>query len=143
MQFFGWVMKTTETNDNVEEFLNCVENQRRKADTRLIVELMERITNCSPRMWGDSIIGFDRYTYKRRDGSEHSFMITGVSPRKSSLTIYIIPGFDAYSDLLSKLGKHKHSSSCLYINKLENVDMRILKRIISDSVSVMRSRYHN
>ncbi len=134
-------MKTVESDQDVNAFLNCVENSRRAADARIVADMMERITGCPPKMWGDSIIGFDRYTYKRRDGSEHQYMITGLSPRKSSLTIYIMPGFSEYGDLLKKLGKHKHSVSCLYITQLRNIDLDVLETLISDSVKTMRERY--
>ena len=136
-------MKTIENDGDVEAFLDCVENKRRAADARTVSEMMARITGCPPKMWGDSIIGFDRYDYKRKDGSEHSFMITGLSPRKAALTIYIMSGFSAYEDQLARLGKAKHSSSCLYITRLENIDMDALEEMITDSVRVMRERYHN
>jgi len=136
-------MKTVETKNDVQSFLECVENKRRAADAGTIVAMMERITGCPPRMWGDSIIGFDRYSYKRKDGSEHSFMITGVSPRKAALTIYVMPGFSAYEDQLARLGKAKHSSSCLYVTRLENIDLAALEEIITDSVAVMREKYHS
>ncbi len=134
-------MKTIATNADVDVFLNCVENQRRATDARQIVAMMARITGCAPQMWGDSIIGFDRYTYKRADGSEHSFMMTGLSPRKAALTIYIVPGFRKYADHLARLGKHKHSVSCLYITRLSNIDMAVLETIVADSVKVMRDKY--
>ncbi len=136
-------MKTTESDADVLEFLNCVENRQRAADTRQIVEIMQRITECTPKMWGASIIGFDRYTYHRKDGSEHAFMITGVSPRKAALTVYVMPGFDAYQDQLAWLGKFKHSVSCLYITRLTNVDLSVLEEILTDSVKVMRRRYQS
>lgn len=134
-------MKTVENDGDVLAFLNCVENDRRREDARKVVALMERVTGCAPRMWGDSIIGFDRYEYARKDGSRHSFMMTGVSPRKSALTVYIMPGFTAYADHLARLGKAKHASSCLYITRLENIDMAVLEEMVADSVAVMRARY--
>jgi len=134
-------MKTTPHQGSVADFLNCVENKRRAADCRIVSAMMEEITGCPPVMWGPSIVGFDQYTYKRRDGSEHVYLITGFSPRKSALTIYITPGFSAYTDKLAKLGKHKHSVSCLYLTRLENVDLGVLREIIADSVRVMCTRY--
>jgi hypothetical protein len=135
-------MKTVETDGDVSAFLNCVQNARRREDARTVMAMMERVTGCPPRMWGDSIIGFDRYRYKRRDGSEHMFMITGLSPRKAALTLYIMTGFDAYEDQLARLGKVKRSVSCLYTTRLETIDMAVLEEMVADSVAVMRRRYH-
>ena len=134
-------MKTVVSDADVEFFLNSVENRHRAADAQRIVQMMKRITGCPPKMWGDSIVGFDSYTYQRKDGSEHQSMMTGVSPRKAALTIYIMPGFSDYADLLACLGKYKHSASCLYITRLENVDLEALKDLITRSVQDMRRRY--
>jgi hypothetical protein len=134
-------MKTVQNDDDVDAFLNCVENQKRAADARLVMDMMTRVTGLPAKMWGAAIIGFDRYTYKRRDGSEHSYMMVGLSPRKAALTVYIMPGFKNYTEQLARLGKHKHSSSCLYITRLENVDFEVLEEIVTDSYQVMRNRY--
>ncbi|MFT5005068.1 MAG: hypothetical protein ACI861_001702 [Paracoccaceae bacterium] len=133
-------MKTIENDGDVDAFLNCVENLKRAADTRLVVDMMARVTGKPAKMWGDAIIGFDRFEYKRRDGSQHAYMMVGVSPRKASVTVYIMPGFNGYKDQLAKLGKHKHSSSCLYITSLANVDFVVLEEIVSDSYKVMQAR---
>lgn len=134
--------KTTENDADVDAFLNCVENRKRADDARVIAKMMARVTGAPARMWGDSIIGFGRYSYRRKDGSEHKFMLTGLSPRKSALTIYVMPGFERYADLLARLGRHRHSRSCLYITRLENIDLAVLEQIIAGSVRVMRDRYH-
>lgn len=94
-------------------------------------------------MWGEQIIGFDRYRYKYESGREGDFLITGVSPRKTALSVYIIPGFGAYTDLLEKLGKYKKGSSCLNITKLENIDINVLYELIERSVADMRAKYHS
>lgn len=94
-------------------------------------------------MWGMSIIGYGTYHYKsERSSQEGDWMMTGFSPRKQNLTIYIIPGFDSYQKDLAKLGKHKTSVSCLYINKLSDVDINVLKQIITDAYSKMKKQYH-
>ena len=134
-------MKTVVNDGNVDKFLNSVQNIKRREDAFTILAMMKRITGEPQKMWGTSIVGFGQYTYQRADKSKHQWMLTGFSPRKQSLTIYIMPGFSAYSDLLAKLGKHKHSSSCLYINRLENVDLEILEELIKKSVDDMRCRY--
>jgi len=134
-------MKTVATGEDPFAFLDRVENTRRASDARVVVALMQRVTGHAPRMWGDSIIGFGSYSYKRRNGSEHDFMLTGVSPRKAALTIYILPGFDRFASDLSRLGKSRHSSSCLYIPRLEVIDMSVLEDMIAESVRIMRERY--
>ena len=136
-------MKTVVNDGNVEEFLNSVSNTKRREDSIYILAMMKRITGEQPRMWGTSIVGFGQYTYQRADKSKHQWMVTGFSPRKQSLTIYIMPGFSAYPDLMAKLGKYKNSVSCLYITRLENVDLKVLEELIKRSVKDMLARYGN
>ncbi len=97
-------MKTAENDGDVEAFLASVSNRGRAEDAAVVAEMMQRITGCPPRMWGDSIIGFDGYDYKRRDGLAHRWFVTGVSPRKANLTIYIMPGFKRYPEIMVRLG---------------------------------------
>lgn len=134
-------MKTVVNDANVEEFLNSVQNTQRREDSFTVLALIKRITGETPRMWGTSIVGFGQYTYQRADKSRYQWMLTGFSPRKQSLTIYIMPGFSEYSDLLAKLGKHKHSKSCLYLTRLADVDMGVLEELIKRSVKDMKDRY--
>ena len=135
-------MKTAENDGDVAAFLTSVAHRGRAEDAGVVADMMQRITGCPPRMWGDSIIGFDGYDYRRRDGSPHRWFITGVSPRKANLTIYIMPGFKKYQDLLARLGPHKTSVSCLYLGRLAKVDMGVLEELISQSVALMRAAYH-
>jgi hypothetical protein len=135
--------KTIANSGDVASFLAQIENNQRAVEAQVVVSLMERITQCPPVMWGDSIIGFDSYTYSRKDGSTHSFMITGLSPRKSALTIYVMPGFTDFQDQLTRLGPHRHSKSCLYITRLSNIDLAVLENIIHKSVQSMRAKYHS
>ena len=101
---------------------------------------MKKITKEEPVMWGPSIIGFGSYHYKYESGREGDMCITGFSPRKQSLTLYIMPGFERYHDLMNKLGKYKTGKSCLYINKIEDVDLKVLKELISESVKFMKNK---
>lgn len=135
-------MKTTQNDGDILAFLVRIEHKRRQTDTQTVLQLMARVTGLPPKMWGDSIIGFDRYDYKRRDGSGHSYMITGLSPRKTALTVYIMNGFSDYTDLLAQLGPHKHSKSCLYLTNLSKINLSVLEDIIRQSVDEMRRRYH-
>lgn len=135
-------MKTAENDSDVGAFLASIAHPGRAEDAKSIAQMMQRITGCPPRMWGDSIIGFDAYNYKRRDGSAHRWFITGVSPRKANLTVYIMPGFKRYQNLLDRLGRHKTSVSCLYLGRLAKVDMAALEDLVSASVADMRAAYH-
>lgn len=130
-------LKTKQNEQDVYEFLDGVSNETRKNDSYAVLELMRTTTGLEPRMWGDSIVGFGSYHYKYASGREGDWFLTGFSPRKQSLTLYIMPGFDEYEALLKKLGKHKIGKSCLYINKLEDVDLSVLKTLIEKSVNKM------
>ena len=133
--------KTRETDASVEDFLAGVENDRRREDARAVAALMEEITGELARMWGPSIIGFGRYRYRYDSGREGEFFLTGVSPRKSALTVYIMPGFASHDALMDRLGKHRTGRSCLYINKLEDVDLAVLEELVATSVAWMREKY--
>jgi len=134
-------LKTKETGASVDEFLAGVENERRRRDALVVKEIMERVTGWEPKMWGPSIVGFGRYHYKYDSGREGDFLVTGFSPRKQALTVYIMPGFSKYGSLMKRLGKHKTGRSCLYINKLEDVDLGVLEELISGGVDYMREKY--
>jgi hypothetical protein len=123
---------------NVEEFLGNVENEKRRQDALAVLDLMKKVTGEEPKMWGDSIVGFGSYRYKYANGREGDWPVTGFSPRKQNLTVYIMPGFERYDELMQSLGKHKTGKSCLYINKLEDVDMDVLAELVKQSVAVMQ-----
>jgi hypothetical protein len=132
-------LKTKLNDASVEAFLNFIEDDSKRADSFEVLNLMKKITKEKPKMWGASIIGFGTYHYKSPStGREGDWFITGFSPRKANLTIYIIPGFKKYTDILKRLGKHKTSSgSCLLIKKLQDVDQKILKQLIETSYKDM------
>lgn len=129
--------KTRPTDVKVEDFLNAVEHPTRKEDGFELLQIMKEVTKKQPVMWGPSIVGFGSYHYKYESGREGDMPLTGFSPRKQNLTVYIMPGFDEYEDLLSRLGKHKVGKSCLYINKLADVDISVLRELIAKSVEKM------
>lgn len=133
--------KTQETDASVDDFLAAVAHDRRRADSLVVLEMMRRVTGWEPRMWGTSIVGFGRYRYKDTKGREHGFFHTGFSPRKAALTVYIMPGFGAYGALMKRLGKHKTGRSCLYITKLDDVDLGTLEALIRESVDWMKEKY--
>ncbi len=130
-------VKTQKNKASVRSFLDSVENDKKRTDSKVILELMREVTGEEPSMWGDSIIGFGEYSYKYASGREGQWFQTGFSPRKQNLTLYIMPGFDRYDELLSKLGKYKTGKSCLYINTLEDVNLDVLKQLVKASVDVM------
>lgn len=133
--------KTKPTSADVRIFIDQIENDRRREDSRILLDLMKQLTGYVPQMWGDSIVGFGRYRYKYDSGRSGEYFLTGFSPRKTSMTIYIMPGFKNYARQLAKLGKHKHSVSCLYVNRIEAIDIDALAEMISDSVERMKSIY--
>ena len=122
--------KTVKTGASVEEFIAGVENSRRREDGETLLEMMREITGLEPEMWGPSIIGFGDLHYKYESGREGDMFLTGFSPRKRSLSLYIASDFAEYESLLARLGKHRKSVSCLYINKLADVDMDVLRELV-------------
>lgn len=128
-------LKTQKNKASVTEFLNNVENEKRRKDSKEVLKIMKEITGEQPAMWGPSIIGFGSYHYKYASGQEGDWFKVGFSPRKNALTLYIMTGFGRYAELMGKLGKYKTGKSCLYINKLEDVDMDILRELIQESMN--------
>ncbi len=108
----------------------------------MLLELFTRVTGEQPKMWGTSIIGFGSYHYRsEKSKQEGDWPLTGFSPRKQNLTLYIMPGFGGYQDLLKDLGKCKTSVGCLYINKLADVDLAVLEKLIATSFTDMKKKY--
>jgi hypothetical protein len=135
-------LKTRETNASVAKFLSSVENDQRRNDGLQLLEVFKEVTKLPPKMWGSSIVGFGEYHYKsERSSQEGDWPLTGFSPRKRNMTVYIMPGFKNYQDLMRRLGKHKTSVSCIYFNKLEDIDLKVLKQIIRRSVADMKKIY--
>jgi hypothetical protein len=130
-------LKTKKNLASVHDFLNSVENEKRKVDSFTVLELMKSITNAEPSMWGTAIIGFGSYRYTYASGREGDWFLVGFSPRKQSLTLYIMSGFSKYEEILSRLGKYKTGKSCLYINKIEDIDIVVLEELIVSSISYL------
>lgn len=127
-------IKTLVNDASVEDFINSVDGDVKKADAFKLLQIYKDVTGEAPKMWGASMIGFGAYHYKsERSKQEGDWPLDAFSPRKQNLTLYIMPGLHDYSDLLDKLGKHKISKGCLYINKLSDVDIDVLKQIIQRS----------
>ncbi|MBK8905843.1 MAG: DUF1801 domain-containing protein [Anaerolineaceae bacterium] len=129
--------KTRPTDDSVTDFLSNVDHQTRREDSFKLLEMMAEITGEDAVLWG-SIVGFGSYHYKYESGREGDMPLIGFSPRKQSMTLYIMPGFDEYDDILSELGKHKIGKACLYVNRLADVDEKVLRRLITRSYEHMK-----
>jgi uncharacterized protein DUF1801 len=134
-------LKTKETDADVRSFLASVADPVRRADSFTLVELMEGVTGEPPKLWGTSIVGFGSYHYKYASGHEGDACLTGFSPRKNELTLYIgSGGFENHNDLLAKLGKHKTGKGCLYIKKLADVDLGVLRELVRRSFQEKKER---
>ena len=131
-------LKTKVNAASVEGFLNSVTDEQKREDCFEILKIMKQVTKEAPKMWGSSIVGFGSYHYKGASGREGDWLLTGFSPRKQNLTLYIMGGFDSHKDLLKKLGKYKTSVGCLYIKKLDDVDKKVLKELVAESVKTTK-----
>ena len=126
---------------SVTEFINSIEDRQKRADARKVAAIMRRVTGKRAKMWGSSIVGYGTYHYKYESGREGDFMITGFSPRRQALTVYILAGFRRFDTLMGKLGKYKTGKSCLYIKRLSDVNEKVLEKLIDRSVKYMRKNY--
>lgn len=127
-------LKTAPTKASVQAFLRGIQDETRRRDCQIIARLMKQATRATPRMWGTSIVGFGSYHYRYASGREGDWFLTGFSPRKSDLTLYLMGGLSRHGPLLRPLGKHKTSKSCLYIKRLDDIDLAVLEELIRDSV---------
>ena len=127
-------LKTQPNDADVGAFIDQIEHDGRREDSRALLKLMSEITGEEPTMWGDSIVGFGRYSYRYASGREGEWFVTGFSPRKQAMTLYIMSGFKKHDALLEKLGKHSTGRSCLYVKKLADVDEAVLRELVAASV---------
>jgi hypothetical protein len=133
-------LKTKQTDDSVDKFLQGIKDEQARTDCYQIVEIMKGATKAEPKMWGSSIVGFGDYHYKYESGRENDWFQVGFSPRKQNLTLYLMGGFNRHEELLGKLGKHTTGKGCLYIKKLEDVDTKVLKKLVRDSVKQLKTK---
>ena len=131
--------KTKPTNESVENFLNRITDEERRADCFAVAKIMEEITGEKPKMWGPSIVGFGSYHYKYDSGREGDWLMLGFSPRKKDLTLYLMMGFEKHRELMEKLGKHSHAKSCLYIKRLSDIHIPTLMKLIKASVKDLKA----
>jgi hypothetical protein len=140
--------KTRMSGKSVDAFLADVEDEHRRNDARTFLELMRRVTGEPPRMWGDSIVGFGTYHYKYESGHEGDTCLVGFSPRKSEFSIYLtgtyLPGMEPKrTALLQRLGKHRMGKACLYVRQVSDIDLKVLKELVTMSVDALRKHYPN
>jgi hypothetical protein len=133
--------KTKPTNASVKAFLEAIEPDGRRRDAIALEELMAKVTGLEPAMWGPSMVGYGEYDYIYESGHSDTSFVTGFSPRKANLVVYLMPGFDGATHLLGKLGKYKTGKSCLYINKLADIDMGALEELIRAAFTAMLRKY--
>ncbi|QNL19262.1 DUF1801 domain-containing protein [Hyphobacterium sp. CCMP332] len=133
--------KTKPTEVSPAEFIASVEPERRRTEGRILLDLFAKTTGWTPRMWGPSIIGYGEYHYKYDSGREGDFMATGFSPRKAKLSVYILPGYQDYGSILARLGKHSLGKSCLYLNKLGDIDLDVLAELITAGITDLAKKY--
>jgi hypothetical protein len=134
-------LKTRQNNQSVVVFLKTIDDPVKRKDCNTLKKLMREVTGKPAKMWGSSIVGFGSYHYKYASGREGEYLITGFSPRKQNLVIYIMPGFSNFADKMKQLGKYKTGKSCLYIKSLDHIDLEVLQSIVADSVRGMHKMY--
>jgi hypothetical protein len=133
--------KTQPSEASVASFLNSIEDKDRRADCKKVAAMMRAATGARAKMWGATMVGYGRYHYKYASGREGEYFLTGFSPRKNDLTLYIMPGFSGFASKMKELGKHRTGKSCLYIKRLADVDEQVLERLIVESVRIMREKH--
>ncbi|MFN0120719.1 MAG: DUF1801 domain-containing protein [Blastocatellia bacterium] len=132
--------KTKKTEASVDEFIAAIADEKQRADCQVILGMMREATGAGPKMWGPAIVGFGSYHYKYESGREGDWFLTGFSPRKKNLTLYLMAGFTRYNELMGKLGKYKTGQSCLYVNKLTDIDLDVLRELLDQSIAHMRRK---
>lgn len=132
-------LKTKPTAQSVNDFL-AREPEARRRDCLALVEMMREATGADPVMWGPSIVGFGSYHYKYASGREGDWPIIGFSPRKKEITLYIMPGFEPFADLMAKLGTYRTGVSCLYVKQLADIDQKVLRQLLARAIKDMKAR---
>ncbi len=130
-------LKTQQTSQRVEEFLLTIPDEQKRRDSATLLELMQEATGSKPVMWSSGIVGFGTYRYRYASGRSGEWLLTGFAPRKQNITLYIMAGFEQYNDLMQRLGTYKTGKSCLYIKRLADVDVAVLKQLVVESARHM------
>lgn len=133
--------KTKETRESVPGFIKKIPDQQKQKDSLTLVELMKKKSGVEPKMWGPSIIGFGKYHYVYESGHEGDAPLLGFSPRKTAIVVYVEPQFEQREELLKKIGKHKVTKACIYFKRLEDIDIKILEKVLVNSMRATKSKY--
>lgn len=133
--------KTQKTSENVEWFLSSISEEQKRLDCLKLLDIMQDLTQAPPAMWGTSIVGFGEYHYRYKTGREGDWFLTGFAPRKQALTLYLMCDLSHDGLNFDGLGKYKKSKGCLYIKRLSDIDLAVLKRIIKDSINIIKQKY--
>ena len=133
--------KTVATDADVGAFVDAIADPARREDARAVLALMRRVTGCEPRLWGDSIVGFDSYRYRYASGREGDYLVTGFAPRKDALSLHVLPGYGRFDDILARLGRHRSGKACVHVRRLDDVDIDVLEELIETSVAWMREHH--
>ena len=133
--------KTLPTDQWPEDFIASVDHAKKREEGLMLLDLFREVTGWKPVMWGPSIIGFGRYHYVYESGREGDMCATGFSPRKAKHSLYILPGYKGREHILSRLGKHSTGASCVYVNKLADIDLDVLRELIVDGLEDLKSKY--
>ncbi|MCB9834258.1 MAG: DUF1801 domain-containing protein [Planctomycetes bacterium] len=133
-------LKTKMTDASVAAYMAAISDEKRRADCETVLALMRSVTRDEPKMWGTAIVGFGRYFYRYASGQEGYWMLTAFANRAQAITLYIMAGFDRYADLMARLGKYKTGKSCLYVRRLEDIDLKVLKELVTESVRFLKAK---
>ena len=134
-------LKTRKNDRSVDGFIACLDDEWKRRESHTLIALMRDITGSEPAMWGENIVGFGNYRFKYASGREIDWMLTGFSLRKRAFSIYVMTGFDGHDEIMGVLGKHKTGKSCLYVNKLEDIDLEALRKLLEASVTHLVEKY--
>ncbi|HEX4949961.1 MAG TPA: DUF1801 domain-containing protein [Blastocatellia bacterium] len=133
-------LKTKKNDASVADFLNAIPDEARRKDCFAVLELMKKATKAEPKMWGSNIVGLGDLHYKYASGREGDWFQMGFSPRKENLTLYFMPGLHLHEDSLSRLGKYKIGKSCLYLKSLGDIDIKVLKEMMAQTVKILKTQ---
>ena len=133
-------LKTKRTDASVDAYLEAIPDDIRRQDCRAVIEIMRKATKAEPKMWGPGIVGFGDQHLRYESGRELDWFLTGFASRKTDLTLYIMPGFSRYDELMGRLGKHKTGKSCLYLKRLSDVDVKVLDELVTASVKHLQGK---
>jgi hypothetical protein len=134
-------LKTKQTDASVVKFIKSVADEQKRADSFALIDIMSQITKQPPKMWGPTIVGFGMYHYKYESGHEGDMCLTGFSPRKAALTLYVMPGFEKYAELMKSLGTYKAGKACIYVKRLDDLHLPTLKKLIRESVKHVAQKH--